>query len=99
MHIFLTGATGYIGGGIAQALQRAGHEVTGLAQSAEAAGRLQARAIQPLRGGLTDLAQIAQGAHDADAVIHTAISNKADAALIDSQVVETILNTLADSHK
>jgi uncharacterized protein YbjT (DUF2867 family) len=48
MNIFLTGATGYIGGGIAQALQRAGHNVVGLAQSAETAGRLQALAIQPL---------------------------------------------------
>lgn len=31
MNIFLTGATGYIGGSVAQALLRAGHTVTGLA--------------------------------------------------------------------
>jgi nucleoside-diphosphate-sugar epimerase len=37
MDVFLTGATGYIGGAIADALLRAGHGVLGLAHSDKAA--------------------------------------------------------------
>ncbi len=99
MNIFLTGATGYIGSGIAQALQHAGHTVVGLARSAASADRLRAQSIQPLLGELTDLQLIAQGTYEADAVIHAASSNDAETARTDTLAVETILDTLAGSHK
>ncbi len=99
MNIFLTGATGYIGSGIAQALQRAGHTVVGLARSDAAADRLRAQAIQPLLGELTDLERIVQGTYEADAVIHAASSNNAETPRTDILAVETILDTLAGSHK
>jgi len=54
MNVFLTGATGYIGGAIADALQRTGHTVLGLAHSEQSARGLQARSITPLRGDLRD---------------------------------------------
>jgi nucleoside-diphosphate-sugar epimerase len=37
MNVFLTGATGYIGGAIADALQLIGHTVLGLAHSEKSA--------------------------------------------------------------
>ncbi len=99
MNIFLTGATGYVGNGIAQALQRADHEVVGLTRSDAGVARLQAQGIRPLQGDLTDLELIAQAAREADAVIHAASSNNADTPKVDTQAVETILSALAGSHK
>jgi len=43
MDVFLTGAIGYIGGAIADALLRAGHAVLGLARSDEVAEGMRAR--------------------------------------------------------
>ena len=43
MKIFVTGATGYIGGSVATKLLEAGHSVIGLARSADAAMMLKAR--------------------------------------------------------
>lgn len=99
MNIFLTGATGYVGNGIAQALQRADHEVVGLTRSDAGVARLQAQGIRPLQGDLTDLELIAQAACEADAVIHAASSNNADTPKVDTQAVETILSALAGSRK
>jgi uncharacterized protein YbjT (DUF2867 family) len=62
MNIFLTGATGYVGSGIAQALQHAGRTVIALARSGDTAQRLYTQDMQSLRGDLTDLASIARGA-------------------------------------
>jgi nucleoside-diphosphate-sugar epimerase len=99
MNIFLTGATGYVGSGIALTLQQAGHTVIGLVRSEIGATRLQARGIQTLLGDLSDRERIAQGAREADAVIHAASPNNADTPRLDTQVVDTILDTLAGSHK
>ncbi len=52
MKIFVTGATGYIGGSIAEKLLAAGHEVTGLVRSDGKAPLLTARGIEPVAGTL-----------------------------------------------
>ncbi len=53
MRIFLTGATGYIGSGVLDALVRAGHDVTALVRNGEKARRLPRRSTavagQPAR--------------------------------------------------
>lgn len=74
MNIFVTGATGYIGGVVAEKLQEAGHQVTGLARSDASAEVLQARGIEVVRGGLSDTQVLAEAAHAADGIIHTAFS-------------------------
>src|SRR5260370_24152430 len=83
MNVFLTGATGYIGGAIADALQRTGHTVLGLAPSDKSARVLQERSMSPLRGDLRDPASLAQGARQADAVVHAATTNSSDMAEAD----------------
>ena len=40
MKIFITGASGYIGGSVAAALMAAGHQVSGLARSDDATAAL-----------------------------------------------------------
>jgi nucleoside-diphosphate-sugar epimerase len=72
MKIFLTGATGYIGGAVAERLRAAGHSVLGLARSEPAAADLVARGITPHHGDLADPASLFDGAREADGVIHLA---------------------------
>ncbi|MEM7429001.1 MAG: NAD-dependent epimerase/dehydratase family protein [Pseudomonadota bacterium] len=72
MHIFMTGATGYIGGSVAAALIRQGHKVTGLVRSEERAAEARTLGIEPVPGSLDDPNVLTAGAQGADAVIHTA---------------------------
>src|SRR5918994_3639042 len=72
MHVFLTGASGYIGSAVADRLRDAGHVVSGLARSDAAATRLSAAGIQPVRGNFTDLESIGAAARFADGVISMA---------------------------
>jgi nucleoside-diphosphate-sugar epimerase len=72
MKIFITGATGYIGGSLAEALLRAGHTVSGLVRAAESADALAKRGVTPVRGTLDDADVLAQAARDADVTVNTA---------------------------
>src|SRR5258708_32461345 len=99
MNVFLTGATGYIGGAIADALQRTGHTVLGLAPSDKSARVLQERSMSPLRGDLRDPASLAQGARQADAVVHAATTNSSDMAEADIAAVRAIMKERAGHRK
>jgi len=89
--IFLTGATGYIGSAIAKALQRAGYDVSGLARSDEAAARLTAQGITPLRGDLNDPRHLAHAAAESEGVIHAGTTNN---GRIDQDAVVAMANSL-----
>jgi uncharacterized protein YbjT (DUF2867 family) len=52
MKIFVTGATGYIGGLVAERLARSGHTVLGLVRSSKKAPLLKERGIDPIVGTL-----------------------------------------------
>ncbi len=54
MRIFLTGATGYIGSAVLDALVRQGHTVTALVRDNEKAARVAARGAQPVVGNLAE---------------------------------------------
>lgn len=60
MKVFLTGATGYVGSAIAEALVRAGHEVTGLSRSEAKDEELRRLGARPVRGALGKLGVLAQ---------------------------------------
>jgi nucleoside-diphosphate-sugar epimerase len=92
MRIFLTGASGYIGGSVAAALLAAGHEVAGLARSAERARQVEALGIEPVLGELGNAGALAHAARAADAVIHAASSD-------DRGSVEAMLPALEASGK
>jgi hypothetical protein len=72
MKIFVTGATGYIGGSVAERLVVSGHTVVGLVRSREKAPLLKERGIDPVVGTLDDWGVLTDAAHAADAVIHAA---------------------------
>lgn len=72
MKIFITGAAGYIGGSVAEALKAAGHTVLGLVRSQDQAPLLEARGIEAVVGELDDAEKLANLAQSADGVIHAA---------------------------
>jgi nucleoside-diphosphate-sugar epimerase len=92
MQIFITGASGYIGGSVAAALVAAGHSVSGLARSPDTAEALTARGIQPVRGTLDDAAVLASAAQAADVTIGAANADHRASA-------EAIVKALAGSGK
>ena len=60
MNIFLTGASGYIGGSVATELIAAGHRVRGLVRSDDKAAAVRAFGITPVPGTLDDLDALAR---------------------------------------
>jgi nucleoside-diphosphate-sugar epimerase len=85
LKIFITGASGFIGGSIAAHLARAGHTVRGLIRNPEHSAELQRLGIEPVIGTLDDRALLISEAQAADAVINAASSDHEGAvkALID----------------
>ncbi|MGJ6121484.1 NAD-dependent epimerase/dehydratase family protein [Mycolicibacterium sp. Y3] len=77
MKVFVTGATGYIGGAVAEKLVVAGHAVTGLVRSEEKAKVLQSRGIATILGTLDDPDILTSAAQAADTVIHAASADHA----------------------
>jgi nucleoside-diphosphate-sugar epimerase len=92
MKIFITGASGYIGGSIAVALRARGHSVRGLTRSENAAKQLMGLGIEPIIGQLDDDQLLSQQAQLADAVINTANADHRGA-------VETFINALVNTSK
>jgi nucleoside-diphosphate-sugar epimerase len=92
MQVFITGATGYVGGSVATRLMQAGHTVIGLARSDEAAAALKKRGIEPLAGDINAYAPFVAVAKRVDAVINAANSDN-------PFVVHALLEALNGSNK
>ena len=91
MRIFLTGATGYVGSAVLDALLRAGHSVTALVRSPETAERLSLRGVQPVIGELSTPRSYAAAAEASDGVIHTALEGSKRVANVDRTALDTLL--------
>lgn len=92
MKIFVTGASGYIGGSVAALLASRGHAVRGLIRSSAKAESVRAKGIKPVIGTLDDAALLRAEAAAADAVINAADSDHQGA-------VEALLAGLAGTGK
>ena len=92
MKVFVTGASGYIGGSIAARLIEAGHSVTGLVRSETKAKSLEAIGIEPVLGSLDDALVLTAAAQRTEAVVNAASSDHRTA-------VEVLIRALAGSGK
>jgi nucleoside-diphosphate-sugar epimerase len=72
MRIFLTGATGYVGTAVLDALVRGGHDITALVRDNEKAARVAARGGHPVVGNLAEPDSFKIAAEAQDGYVHTA---------------------------
>lgn len=72
MHVFVTGATGWVGSAVVKELLSAGHQVSGLTTSSKGAEKLQKLGAKAYVGKLSQHALLRKAAAESDGVIHTA---------------------------
>ncbi len=95
MRIFLTGATGYIGSAVLDAVLRANHQVTALIRTPQAADTLAARGVTPVLGDLKTLKSYRTAADGFDCYIHTAADSTAKREEVDRRTIETLMAAAA----
>jgi nucleoside-diphosphate-sugar epimerase len=97
MRIFLTGATGYIGSAVLDALLRAGHHVTALVRTPQAGEAISPRGVVPVLGDLNSVKSYRAAAEGCDAYIHTAADAPAKREATDVRALDALLTIAAAS--
>jgi nucleoside-diphosphate-sugar epimerase len=90
--IFITGASGYIGGSVAQKLIKTGLRVRGLVRTKENADALSKLGVEPVVGDLNDADLLIREAKQADGVINAASADH-------SESVQALIKGLEGSSK
>jgi nucleoside-diphosphate-sugar epimerase len=92
MRIFLTGATGYVGSAVLDALVRAGHDVSALARTNSKAARIAARGARPVLGNLSDPESYRAAADAHDGYVHAAYdAGPGRGPEVDRKALETLI--------
>lgn len=94
MHVFLTGASGYIGSSVLRALLAHGHQVTAIVRSDEKAQRVRDAGGHALVEDVTDTEVVERLLHETDGVVHTA-----SAPDVDPDFVATVLRAYSGTPK
>ncbi|MEM1178269.1 MAG: SDR family oxidoreductase [Acidobacteriota bacterium] len=103
MHIYVTGATGFIGSAITEELRRRGHEVTGLARNERSAEALLKAGAKVHRGNLADPDGLISIAGRVDGIVHTAFdhdfSRYVESCEADGRLLEAMARALRGTSK
>jgi nucleoside-diphosphate-sugar epimerase len=92
MRIFLTGATGYIGAAVLDALLRGGHDVTALVRDNEKARRVAKRGVHPVIGNMAEAESFRSSADAQDGYVHAAYdSSSGGGPPIEQAALDTII--------
>ena len=97
MHIFLTGATGYIGSAVLDSMIKGGHQVTAIARDPEKAEKLLARGATPIIAELGVPKYYIAALQSTDAVVHTAFESSPRGVALDKQALETMLGAQVEA--
>jgi nucleoside-diphosphate-sugar epimerase len=95
MRIFLTGATGYIGSAVLDALLRANHQITALVRTPQAVDALASRGVTPVLGDLKTLRPYRSTTEGFDSFIHTAAESTAKREEVDRKAIDTLMAAAA----
>ncbi|KAJ5450201.1 uncharacterized protein N7458_006650 [Penicillium daleae] len=103
MHVFVTGATGFIGQAVVQELLDAGHSVVGLARSDASAAALKSKGADVIQGSLEDIEAVKKGASESDGVINLAFNHDftkfAENAKVEYAAIMAMGDVLAGSNR
>lgn len=103
MHVFVTGASGFIGQATTAELIKHGHTVTGLARSSKSADLLTSQGIEVIHGDLENLEALKVGAKAADAVIHLGFvhdfTNLAKSQTVDRAAIQALAEGFEGENK
>jgi nucleoside-diphosphate-sugar epimerase len=103
MHIFVTGAAGFIGTATTRELIANGHAVTGLARSDANAEALEKMGAKIHRGSLEDLDSLRKGARETDGTIHLAFNHDfskfAENGQLDKRAIEAMGGVMEGTDK
>jgi nucleoside-diphosphate-sugar epimerase len=92
MRIFLTGATGYIGAAVLDALVRGGHDVTALVRNKDKARRVAKRGGHPVIGDLVDPDSYRGAVEAQDGYVHAAYDRRSDKGpALEEAALETMI--------
>src|ERR1700738_4889169 len=92
MRIFLTGATGYIGAAVLDALVRGGHDVPALVRTRDKARSVAKRGAHPVIGNLAEPESFRAVADAQDGYVHAAYDTRSGRGpAIDQTALETII--------
>src|SRR5258706_13708730 len=92
MRIFLTGATGYIGAAVLDALVRGGHDVTALVRNNEKARGVAKRGAHPVIGNLAEPESLRAADDAQDGYVHAAYDTRSGRGpSIEQAALETII--------
>ncbi|ROP74237.1 NAD-dependent epimerase/dehydratase family protein [Curtobacterium sp. PhB115] len=94
MHVFLTGASGYIGSSVLRALLAHGHEVTAIVRSDQKAQAVRDAGGQAFVEDVTDTEVVERLLHESDGAVHTA-----SAPEVDPDFVATVIRAYSGTPK